>query len=577
MSLLALAMNSGTTIVPTINGSTVNYTNGKISLSTAGVYDLTVAASTPIFFKVWGAGGGSSSASNSGGRGGYTEGFIQLQAGTTYKVVVGGPGQTGANNLGVAGGSPGGGGLCGRTNSSSSWRGSGGGYSGIFVSTETHANSLLIAGGGGGGADPANGGGGNGGGTTGGTGPNPFNGAAGGGGTQTAGGAGPCNLVGCSTYPSGNTAGSALTGGKGATALTTNYSGAGGGGGYYGGGGGSGNNTAGGNGGGGSGYIHPTLVTQGQFIQVASVGGSVPNSSDADYISPAGTQAAGSTVNTFAGSGLVVLKDGYAINDITASDALSAGTTRSFTARTLSPTITWSSPNLYGGITLTSAGVITIPNNISTGTITITATNFRGQTFSKDFFVGAVLSYVQCLYSATTTQRNRFYVSSVIPDGANYECVWSGVTRPTDWGYVSLGLTTYNQNDFYPVGLQGTNVTDTYTLAANQIQLGVEFCDYPAWPNPLARAFASYVYQTYANTNLNFGFRMSRSGNTVTLQNYNPSTNTTIYTRTFTITAYTSTIKFFFLSRNDSATTSPYQVNLISSNWPSGFFIQQYY
>ena len=581
MSLLALAMNSGTAIevVPNIDGNIVNYVDGKISLPTGGVYDLTVAYTTPIMFKIWGAGGGSSQSANSGGRGGYTEGLIWLQAGTTYKVVVGGPGQTGygytgATANGVAGGSPGGGGLCGRSANGTAWRGSGGGYSGVFVGTETHANSLLIAGGGGGGAEA----GGNGGGTTGGTGPNSGNGAAGGGGTQTEGGTAPCNLLGCSTYQSGNTAGSELTGGKGATTFTTFYTGGGGGGGYYGGGGGSGNNYAGGPGGGGSGYIHPTLVTHGQFQQVAAYGGDVPNSSDADYISPAGTQAAGTTQGTFAGSGLVVVKDGSLIHNITPSGDLLESSTRSFTASTLSPTVSWSSPNLYGGITLTTAGVITIPSNIISGTITITATNFRGQTFSKDFFVGAYLKYVQCLYSDTTTQRNRFYVSSVIPDGANYECVWGGVARPTNWGYLVLGLTSFNQADFYPVGIQGQyviNSSRSYGLG-NAVAHGVDFCNYPAFGNPIARAYNGYTYQTYANSNIYLGFRMSRSGNTVTLQNFNPSTNTTIYTRTYNVSSYPS-IKFVFVTANDSATTSPYQVNLISSNWPSGFFIQQYY
>lgn len=385
MKLLLATLGSGTQTAiqpPNINGNSTSFVDGKINLATSGVYDVTVATATPMFFKVWGAGGGSSSSSNSGGRGGYAEGFITLQPNTTYKVVVGGPGQTGNWNLGVAGGSPGGGGLCGRANSGTSWRGSGGGYSGVFVGTETHANSLLIAGGGGGGASA----GGNGGGTTGGAGSADGNGGGGGGGTQTAGGARGTTGA---NYASGNTAGSALTGGIGGFAINTNYSGAGGGGGYYGGGGGGGNNTAGGSGGGGSGYLHPTLVTGGQFQQTASVGGVVPNSLDPDYISPAGTQAAGTAVNTFAGSGLVVIKDGYLISDITASGSLQPDTTRSFTAVTRSPTVSWSSPNLYGGITLTSTGTITIPSGISSGTITIVATNFTGQTFSKNFFVGA--------------------------------------------------------------------------------------------------------------------------------------------------------------------------------------------
>lgn len=535
----------------------------KISLSTNVVYDLTTRQSKPVYFKIWGAGGGSSPAANSGGRGGYVEGFIQLQKDTTYKVVVGGPGQTGYTSTGVAGGSPGGGGFCGRGNGD--YRGSGGGYSGVFLGTETHANSLLIAGGGGGGESPAGGGGGNGGGLIGGTGPHQYNGGPGGGGTQTAGGAAGTYV----NYFSGSTAGSALAGGQGASTLTTSLTGGGGGGGYYGGGGGGGNNTAGGNGGGGSGYIHPTLVSHGEFFQPLSsdlgqqvkYGGAVPNSSDADYISPAGTQAAGNTQGVFAGGGLVVMRDGYLIHNITASDVLAPNTTISFTAHTLSPTVTWSSPNLYGGITLTSEGVMTVPNDIALGTVTVVATNFRGQSLSKDFTTGPALSYVKFIYPEP--YGNRAYLSSVIPDGANYESVWSGEVRPTRWGYFFLTTTTLNQSDYYPIGSNTGSIPNA-----------VEFTHYSS--GQLARAHDPYQYIEYFNSNLYLGFRMSRSGNTVTLQSFNPSTNTTIFTRTTNISANPDTTKFMFLTASDYAATSGYQINLVSSTWPLGFFLQQY-
>ena len=109
------------------------------------------------------------------------------------------------------------------------------------------ANAMLIAGGGGGGSNDAEIGG-AGGGTAGG------NGQAGNkGGTQSSGGSGDNHAGDRPGF-----AGSALQGGSGA---------AGGGGGYYGGGGGGGypgccDDWAGG---GGSGYIHPTLVTNGTF------------------------------------------------------------------------------------------------------------------------------------------------------------------------------------------------------------------------------------------------------------------------------------------------------------------------
>jgi hypothetical protein len=377
MKLLLAALSSGTQGGIEINGAPTSFVDGKINLATSGVYNLSAGTARPMFFKVWGAGGGSSGlgGSNSGGRGGYAEGFIQLQPNTTYKIVVGGPGQTGTTAGGAAGGSPGGGG------SAPGARGSGGGYSGVFLGTETHANSLLIAGGAGGGVGPNNTAGGNGGGTTGGSGPNNGFGSSGDGGTQTAGGLGPGGAGGSSGIT-----GSALTGAPGSGS-------GGGGGGYYGGGSGSAgafNTPAGGNGGGGSGYLHPTLVTGGQLLRLAEAGGAVPKSTDPDYISPAGTQAAGATQGTFAGSGLVVIKDGYLILDITASGPLQPDTTRVFTATTFSPTVTWSSPNLYGGITLTSTGTITIPSDVSTGIITIVATSFTALTFSKNFFIGAL-------------------------------------------------------------------------------------------------------------------------------------------------------------------------------------------
>lgn len=403
-------------ITGTLNLDNTSFFNGNISLSTAGIYNLRVQTATPIYFKIWGAGGGSSSASNSGGRGGYTEGFIWLEPDTLYQVVVGGPGQTGGSTLGVAGGSPGGGGLCGRSNHGTSWSGSGGGYSGLFVGEETHENSLLIAGGGGGGGSgPANAAGGNGGGFTGGTGPQIDNGGPGGGGTQSEGGARGDGLGIYIGYDSGSTAGSALTGGKGATTLTTNYSAAGGGGGYYGGGGGGGNNYAGGNGGGGSGYIHPTLVSYGQTQQIANVGGIVPNSLDPDYKSPAGRQAADKTVNAFAGSGLVVLKDGYLIYNITASDNLYLDSTQLFTARTLSPQIGWYSPNLYGDIYLDyESGYISIPGGIPSRTITITAENYIGQSSSKNFFVGynTPAYYDESDYNLTMTPADEVSIVS---------------------------------------------------------------------------------------------------------------------------------------------------------------------
>jgi len=242
------------TISPAVNGQS-EWTladNGDLTLDTAQVYTITPASTMNINAKMWGA-GGSTTGNLSGGAGGYASGTIALTGGTSYKIRVGSP--TG----GGAGGS-----------------GAGGGYSGIFVTSETHANSVIIAGGGGGGCSqysvvqvPGAGGGSSG--QSGG-----YQGTSGGqGGTQTAGGAAADEGL-----SRGGTAGSALTGGTGNSAGS--YGGGGGGSGYYGGGGGAsrvgGDGGNSGMGGGGSGYIGHSSVSNG----VSTAGNTVTpgNSSD---------------------------------------------------------------------------------------------------------------------------------------------------------------------------------------------------------------------------------------------------------------------------------------------------------
>ena len=260
------------TISPAVNGQS-NWTlaSGALTLDTAQVYTITPTSNMNINAKMWGAGGSSNSGNTySGGAGGYASGTIALTGGTSYKVRVGSP--TG----GGSGGS-----------------GAGGGYSGIFVTSETHANSVIIAGGGGGGAnrysvDQVQAAGGGASGQTGGYVSSP---AGGGGGTQTAGGTGSS----AGTSRAG-TDGSALTGGVGNSAGS--YGGGGGGSGYYGGGGGAsrvggdgGNN---GCGGGGSGYIGHSSVSNG----VNTAGNTVTpgNSSDSDRGTAGNPAVAGKVV-----------------------------------------------------------------------------------------------------------------------------------------------------------------------------------------------------------------------------------------------------------------------------------------
>jgi hypothetical protein len=222
---------------------------------------------------MWGAGGAAGydySSSGGGGRhnvtggaGGFTSGTVAITGTPTYKLVVGGRGEATDVVNGTGNYAYGGGGRS-RVGSHAGIGGGGGGYSGLFLTSVAHGNSILIAGGGAG----ANGGispqnvdySGNGGGTTGQDGGlNSASGhTAGGngkGGTQSAGGVKGNHGTG---YAGEATDGSALQGGNSA------HMSGGAGGGYYGGGGGSHTGGIGGSGsGGGSGYIGHASVSNG--------------------------------------------------------------------------------------------------------------------------------------------------------------------------------------------------------------------------------------------------------------------------------------------------------------------------
>lgn len=232
-------------ISPAYDGNTnLDLTTGNITLSNSGTWTLTPCSTFAVNVAMWGAGGQSASA-GTGGAGGYSHGTVTLYSGNTYTIRVG--------KFDGGGDGPGG-------------AGNGGGYTAVFSGTETFANSVIIAGGGGGAPPYYNSGqtGGAGGGSSG-------QASSGGGGTQSAGGAGGVNGI----FPASGTgaAGGQLTGGAGA-AGNQGYQGGGGGSGYYGGGGGLarvGGDGIGGGGGGGSGYLHPSLVANGN-TQVGSAG-----------------------------------------------------------------------------------------------------------------------------------------------------------------------------------------------------------------------------------------------------------------------------------------------------------------
>ena len=188
---------------------------------TGSVQTFTASSSGTYEIQVWGASGGQDG--QIGGRGGYSTGKMNLTAGQSLSIYVGGLG-LGCNTN--SGGGWNGGGNAGTSGCS----GGGGGGTDVRSGGTGLSNRIIVAGGGGGGGNGGNGVGGVGGGTSGGS-------ASGGGATQTAGG-------------SGNSSGSLGQGGN------KSGDGGGGGGGYY--GGGAANADAGG--GGGSGYVSSSLT-----------------------------------------------------------------------------------------------------------------------------------------------------------------------------------------------------------------------------------------------------------------------------------------------------------------------------
>lgn len=258
-------------ISPSVSGKSVWDLNndGKLILNTATDYTITVDSPIVVDFKVWGAGGGTSGTSRAGGGGGAAAGTMTLLSGSTYIMSIGTGGYRSANGV-VTSPQGGGGGIGYPLPSSGNYdAGTGGGYSGIFLTSKTQGNAVVIAAGGGGGG--YNGAGGAGGYPSGSPGGGP---SGGGGGTPTAGGAGGAGGGGTGQ------SGSALTGGYSVSGSLSAPGGGGGGGYYGGGGGGSSAADTGGGGGGGSNYQNPTYLTS--ITQYSGSGSGAGNPSDPD-------------------------------------------------------------------------------------------------------------------------------------------------------------------------------------------------------------------------------------------------------------------------------------------------------
>jgi len=278
-------------ISPSVSGKSIwdLGVDGKLTLNTGTDYTVTVDSPITVDFKIWGAGGGGGS-SGGGGGGGSATGTMNLLNGTSYIISIGSGGYKTTDY--VATSSQGGGGGVGP---GSYPAGTGGGYSGIFRTSKTQGNAVVIAGGGGGGG--YNGAGGAGGYPSGSNGGGP---SGGGGGTPTAGGAGGAGGGGTGQSGSALTGGYSVSGSLGAP-------GGGGGGGYYGGGGGGSSQAdTGGGGGGGSNYQNPTYLTS--VTQYSGSGTTAGNSSDPDRgSSGSGQPFPGSSGSPYAVPGSIVL------------------------------------------------------------------------------------------------------------------------------------------------------------------------------------------------------------------------------------------------------------------------------
>lgn len=356
---------------------------------TGAVQTYTVPAGvTSINVLMWGAGGagadrGGAGNAGAGGSGAFVKGTLAVTPGQVLQVVVGGRGTYSTTNGTHAGGYGGGG-------TAYQNAGSGGGYSGIFLTTVSFANARAIAGGGGGaGYGRARNFGGGGGATT---------GTTGGGldATHTGGTGGTIAAAGTGGAGTGTTTGAVgaqLLGGTGGNAGAGTYGGAGGGGGYYGGGGGYSSNTGGGGGtwgsGGGGGASYTSLLTT-----VTNTAGTTnttggannpPGTGEANYNGTAGIGGRGDGSN--GSDGLVVINatPDCSGTPVITSVSISATTGAPNSAITLSAVIPnvagltyqWQSGTTAGGPWTSIAGATSNPSTVFAPATLSTATYYR--------------------------------------------------------------------------------------------------------------------------------------------------------------------------------------------------------
>jgi len=282
-STSSTASNQVSSPFPNATGGTITTSgNFRIHTFSEGQNNFSISAGGNIEIYVWGAAGGATTTgvvnpAPNGGAGGAAYGIYNAGSGTTLIVVVGSGGTSHGAGGGTGSTGYGGKGLA----PTSGYAGQGGGYSGVFTSSVSQGNALIMAGGGGGGGcDSSSYSGGAGGGSSGanGVGPNFGSGAS-----QSTGGAGG-NGFGTGSALQGGTAGSTGDGGGGG----------GGGGGYWGGGAGyNGDPNGNSGGGGGSGYLSGSISS----ATLYAGSGTTPGNSGSTYRGSAGSPVYNSTGN----------------------------------------------------------------------------------------------------------------------------------------------------------------------------------------------------------------------------------------------------------------------------------------
>lgn len=475
---------SGSGGTPCVAGSqTFTYTGSLQSLTVpAGCNHITV--------KAWGAGGGGAQQGGgymvtaNGGGAAFAKAYVPVTPGNSLKIVVGGGGMYGvASSCGGGAGGYGGGGNGAANSAICQFYGpaGGGGYSGVFDSSVSQANALVIAGGGGGGGsyDGVNGGGA---GAVGTTAQSGSGGHPGAGGTPSSGGAG-----GTGGASAGGT-GTALTGGNGAAGTYTGgghgggYGSGGGGGGYWGAGGGGEGNAGGGlgaGGGGGSSYVIPSginlISTNPDLTTAASYG-------DPDWASGVGMGGQSDPTGVAGGNGRVLISwspsPPFDLRFVANDQSTSSGTTRTFTAanfgaaqadRLIIAIVGW---GLGGATDLQSATIggvaatIAIQNDGSNvGQAIIYAAVPTGT--SGDIaltWVGSVSRSSVAVYRLTGQQSNTPYATAG-PAGGGDSSRAATFNIPTDGGSV-IGSTSGLGNTIW--GANAAEDVDTVAQAGQQ-------------------------------------------------------------------------------------------------------------